>query len=66
MDSLHPGNGTCFHDSIGHRDGVDSVHDTLEEGGEALKFQCAAYTYCATSLKKKDKYSGYMTGLSHR
>lgn len=35
MDSLHPGHGTCFHDSIGHRDGVDSVHDTL--GKESIK-----------------------------
>lgn len=28
---LHPGHGTCFHDSVWHCDGVDSVHDTLEE-----------------------------------
>lgn len=36
MDSLHPGHGTCFHDSIWHRDGVDSVHDTL--GEESIKY----------------------------
>lgn len=35
MDSLHPGHGTCFHDSIGHRDSVNSVHDTL--GEESIK-----------------------------
>lgn len=28
---LHPGHGTSFHDSVWHCDGVDSVHDTLEE-----------------------------------
>jgi len=31
VDPLYPGHGTCLHDSIWHCDGVDSVHDTLEE-----------------------------------
>lgn len=31
VDPLHPGHGTCFHDSVRDCDGVDSVHDTLKE-----------------------------------
>lgn len=47
VDPLHPRHGTCFHDSIWHCDGVDSVHDTLEKYR-----QCQHYIVLHTKVEK--------------
>ena len=59
VDPLHPRHGTCFHDSIWHCDGVDSVHDTLEK----IHIWSKSHIVLHTEVKKTN-YSGYTVQIA--